>query len=152
MEHNRTGIRDSDSNVHAYAKKLASILLEFLKYHYNLDFITDVEDNEPVVSGYQLFQNYPNPFNPATVIGYQISDNSHVTLKVFDFLGQEVATLVNQYQTTGKYEVIFNRQRTTRSAEAGARRAKSGQLTSGLYFYQLITNGFQQTKKMLLIK
>ena len=144
MEHNRIGIRDSDSNVRTYAKTLAGILLEFLKYHYNLDFITDVDENEPLVSGYQLFQNYPNPFNPTTTISYTIpyvetqhaASLHYVTLKIYDVIGKEISTLVNEQKSSGKYTVLFD----------------ATSLPSGLYFYQLIADRFQQTKKMLLIK
>jgi hypothetical protein len=85
---------------------------------------------------YLLYQNYPNPFNPSTNIKYQITDNNFVTLKVFDILGKEVATLVNENLKAGEYEVTFN---------------GSG-LPSGIYFYKLNTENFFETKRMILIK
>lgn len=94
-------------------------------------------NNEVLPSNYYLSQNYPNPFNPTTIIIYQLPVASHVILKVFDILGREVATLVNNFQPAGKYKVSFN---------------EAKQLTSGIYFYRINTSNFVQTKKMLLIK
>jgi photosystem II stability/assembly factor-like uncharacterized protein len=87
---------------------------------------------------YYLSQNYPNPFNPATNIKYQITNNlpQQVTLIVYDILGKELATLVKDKLNAGEYETTFN---------------GSG-LTSGIYFYKLFTEGFTQTKKMILLK
>jgi hypothetical protein len=85
---------------------------------------------------YQLFQNYPNPFNPTTNIRYQITKNNLITIKVYDLLGKEIETLVNQKQTPGIYEVQFN----------------GSNLSSGVYFYRIQSGDFMQTKKMLLIK
>lgn len=85
-----------------------------------------------------LQQNYPNPFNPGTVIRYAISDLQFVTLKVYDLLGKEVATLVNEEKPAGSYNVEFNRQNL--------------QLSSGVYFYRLCAGDFVETKKMILLK
>jgi len=85
---------------------------------------------------YELFQNYPNPFNPATTITYQIPEITNVSLKVYDVLGREVATLVNEEKLTGNYEVEFN----------------AIKLTSGIYFYQIKTDKFIETKKMQLLR
>ncbi len=85
---------------------------------------------------FALEQNYPNPFNPATIISYQLSVNGFVSLKVYDVLGNEVRTLVNEYKPAGSYEAVFN---------------ASG-LSSGIYYYQLKSGKFNQVKKMLLIK
>ncbi|HXG00804.1 MAG TPA: T9SS type A sorting domain-containing protein, partial [Bacteroidota bacterium] len=81
-----------------------------------------------------LEQNYPNPFNPTTRIGFSIPHTSHVTLTVFDVLGNEVATLVNRNMNAGSYEVIFN--------AAG--------LASGVYFYRLQAEGLAQSRKLIL--
>jgi hypothetical protein len=91
-------------------------------------------DNLP--SSFALSQNFPNPFNPSTAISYQLSANSAVTLKVFDMLGREVATLVNDFQLAGSYRAIWN------AAGVG----------SGVYFYKLQTGTFSETKKMILMK
>ncbi|MBA4320576.1 MAG: hypothetical protein C0412_19450, partial [Flavobacterium sp.] len=80
--------------------------------------------------------NYPNPFNPSSVISYQLPVAEHIILRVFDILGREIATLVNEEKQAGKYEVKFD---------------GSG-LASGIYFYQLITNKTTKTMKMILQK
>ena len=108
------------------------------------DSITNVDDDvEGLVNEFVLEQNYPNPFNPSTKIRYTIPnvtlsdvEGSFVTLKVYDVLGNEVATLVNEEKTAGSYEVEFN---------------ASG-LTSGIYFYKLRAGSFVETKKMMLVK
>jgi hypothetical protein len=85
---------------------------------------------------YSLSQNYPNPFNPSTIINYQLPVNNLVTLKVFDVIGREVATLVNERQEAGSYQATFT--------------AKG--LSSGIYFYQLKTGSYSLTKHMVLLK
>lgn len=85
---------------------------------------------------FDLSQNYPNPFNPTTTISYQLPLRSYVTLKVYDILGSEVATLVNKNETTGNYSVNFN----------------ASNLSSGIYFYQLKVGDNVQTRKMILLK
>ncbi len=93
--------------------------------------------DDHIVRRADLDQNYPNPFNPSTHISYQISENSDVTLKVFDITGREKATLVNSRQTAGKYTVFFD----------------ASMLPSGIYFYRLATTeGFIQTRRMMLVK
>jgi len=87
-------------------------------------------------SSFRLDQNYPNPFNPMTVISYRLSVTSHVTLKVFDILGREVATLVNENQNAGVHSTTF----------------EASKLASGVYFYRLSAPGINQVKKMLLTK
>jgi hypothetical protein len=85
---------------------------------------------------FSLNQNYPNPFNPTTVINYQIPITSYISLKVYNLLGQEVATLFEGMRQSGNYEATFD----------------ADELTSGVYIYQLITNGFISSRKMALIK
>jgi photosystem II stability/assembly factor-like uncharacterized protein len=94
-----------------------------------------------VPSAYSLSQNYPNPFNPTTNIRYQITNTSFVKLIVFDALGREVETLVNEKQSAGIYEATFD-----------ARHGGSSSLTSGVYFYRLTTEGYSDVKKMVLMK
>ncbi len=96
---------------------------------------TSVED-EKVISEYVLSQNYPNPFNPSTKISWQSPVSGWQNLKIFDMLGNEVATLVDAYKTAGKYEVDFD----------------AAELTSGIYIYQLKLGTFIQSRKMLLLK
>lgn len=92
------------------------------------------EDVKP--TEFALFQNYPNPFNPTTTIKYQLPEASFVSLKVYDMLGNEIETLVNSYQQAGNYELKFN---------------ASG-FTSGVYFYKIITDKFNDIKQMMLVK
>ncbi|MBK7500346.1 MAG: T9SS type A sorting domain-containing protein [Ignavibacteriales bacterium] len=99
-------------------------------------FIEDEENNFTQPKEFLLQQNYPNPFNPSTSIQYAISSMQFVTLKVYDLLGREVATLVNEEKTIGSYEVEFY----------------GNNLTSGIYFYKLQAGSFVETKKMVLIK
>ncbi|HEX9655748.1 MAG TPA: YCF48-related protein, partial [Bacteroidota bacterium] len=91
-----------------------------------------------------LEQNYPNPFNPTTRIKYQIPNSNHVTLKVFDILGREVGTLVNETRIAGEHEVTFDAN--------GLARQTAGGLASGVYFYRLQTSNFVDTKKLLLLR
>ena len=96
------------------------------------------ENNNNLLSDFTLYQNYPNPFNPSTRIEYAIGSGQFVTLKVYDVLGREVATLVDEYRDAGSYSVEF--------------RIKNLELSSGIYFYQLKAGEFVETKKMLLLK
>jgi len=103
----------------------------------------DVTNEVGNVYSFNLEQNYPNPFNPSTNIGFRIADRGFVTLKVYDILGNEIATLVNEVLSAGEYEVEFNA--TSHSGEVRS-------LPSGIYFYQIKTGSFIQTKKMVLTK
>ena len=98
--------------------------------------ITNVEDEFNLISEYRLNQNYPNPFNPSTTISFTIPMTSNVSLKIFNVLGKEVATLVNETKNAGNYSINFN---------------ASG-LSSGVYFYQFTTDNFTTTKKFTLMK
>lgn len=98
----------------------------------------DVEDRGSLLSpdSYNLTQNYPNPFNPVTTIQYSIPQRSNVTLKVYDIIGNEVATLVNEEKERGVFSVRFD----------------ASNLASGIYFYRLQAGSFVETKKMILLK
>ena len=89
-----------------------------------------------VIKEYALAQNYPNPFNPTTTITYQLPKSGSVTLKIFDMLGNEVKTLVNEQKEMGRYTVQFD----------------ASSLASGMYVYQLRVNDYTSTKKMMLLK
>ena len=91
-------------------------------------------DARPTV--YELAQNFPNPFNPSTTIRYQLPNDGIVTLKIYDILGSEVATLVNEEKAAGRYEVNFN----------------ASSLASGVYIYKIQAGGFINSKKMILLK
>jgi len=106
---------------------------------------SDIVEVEITPKNFSLEQNYPNPFNPSTTISYQLPKAGNVTLKVFDVLGREVATLVDEYRNAGSYNVQF-----TMNNLPAVR--QDVQLSSGIYFYQLKTGDFVETKKMLLIK
>ena len=106
-----------------------------------MDNFVGVEDEVELPKNIILFQNYPNPFNPTTAISYQLSAFSRVKLIVYDLLGREITTLVNEEKSPGNYEVKFNSE--TRRGES---------LPSGVYFYRLTAGSFSQTKKMLLMK
>jgi photosystem II stability/assembly factor-like uncharacterized protein len=102
-----------------------------------LDSPTDVEEEDNLtLDDFALYQNYPNPFNPSTRIKYQVSSISQVSLKIFDLLGREAATLVDEEKPAGTYEVTFD---------------ASG-LASGIYFYSIKARGFVETKKMILLR
>ncbi len=94
------------------------------------------EKSKSIPKLYDLSQNYPNPFNPATTINYSIPQTNFVTLKIYDILGREISTLVNQEKLPGNYEVKFD----------------GSKLASGVYFYRLQAGSFSDTKKLLLLK
>lgn len=91
---------------------------------------------EYIPAYYDLSQNYPNPFNSSTRISYSIPNNSDVSLTVYDLLGREVRTLVNEHQNAGNYVVMFN----------------SGNMASGVYFYRLSTENYTEIRRMVIIK
>jgi len=124
----------TDNNLEAgsYNYRLKQVDLNGSSKYYNLAEVVKIVSPET----FNLSQNYPNPFNPTTKISWQIPAESYVTLKVYDLLGNEVATLVNEEKTAGIYEVEFDASR----------------LTSGTYFYTLKSGGFISTKKLMLIK
>ncbi|MDR3626278.1 MAG: DUF4434 domain-containing protein [Ignavibacteriaceae bacterium] len=95
-----------------------------------------VNDVQEVPKEYSLKQNYPNPFNPSTIINYEIIKRGNVSLKVFDVLGKEITTLVNEEKPAGSYSINFN----------------ASSIPSGVYFYQIKTGSYFATKKMLLLK
>ena len=95
-----------------------------------------VDDEISNAEEFELYQNYPNPFNPSTSIQYAISSGQYVSLKVYDVLGNEIATLVNDYKASGTHQVNFS----------GSR------FSSGIYFYQIKAGGFINMKKMILLK
>ena len=110
--------------------------LGFLSDHLIPTTEVEISEATAVPSGYALSQNYSNPFNPTTNFEYRIADFGFVSFKIFDLLGREVATLVNEEKHVGIYEVKWD-------AEG---------LSSGVYFYQLRAGNFVETKKLVLLK
>lgn len=98
--------------------------------------VTSVKETEGKVVSYNLNQNYPNPFNPSTTISYQLPKNGLVTIKVYDMLGREVKTLINETKPAGSYEVNFD----------------ASKLSSGIYIYRIIAGEYVATRKMTLLK
>jgi phosphatidylserine/phosphatidylglycerophosphate/cardiolipin synthase-like enzyme len=125
-----------------HSKRIADLYLQEFKARYLGAGGTDnivlgvKKTGDELPKSFGLSQNYPNPFNPSTEIGYQLSAVSHVTLKVFDVLGREITTLVNQRQNAGYYSVTFD----------------AGRFSSGVYFYVLNAGGKLFVKKMLMVK
>ena len=109
-------------------------ITHILTVYYNVTGVNENTNYNPQI--FRLEQNYPNPFNPSTMIRYEIPERSFVTLKVFDVLGNLIATVVNEELPVGSYEVKFN----------------AANLPSAVYFYRLQTDSFVSSKKMLLLK
>ncbi|HEX9614385.1 MAG TPA: T9SS type A sorting domain-containing protein, partial [Bacteroidota bacterium] len=97
---------------------------------------TEVSKETRVPETYTLDQNYPNPFNPATTIRFALPAGHRVALRVYDMLGREVGTLLDEFRNAGVHEMTFD----------------AGRLATGLYFYKLTAGNFSQIKKMLLVK
>ncbi len=136
------------TEIHSYEFRDNNLLAGRYQYRLKqLDYNGSFEYSEPIEvevlypTNFSLSQNYPNPFNPSTSIKYAVSSRQFVNLKVYDVLGNEVATLVNEEKSAGEYEIEFN-----------SRNLIHQILTSGVYFYQLKAGSFIQTKKMLLLK
>ena len=128
------------------ASDILYVITEYILYEVTSVSVTPIlniseVENEPsdiAPAQFTLFQNYPNPFNPITTIKYQIPELSFVTIKVYDVLGKEVTTLINEEKPAGAYNEEF--------------RIDNLELSSGIYFYQLRAGNFVETKKMMLIK
>ncbi|MFA7421494.1 MAG: FlgD immunoglobulin-like domain containing protein [Melioribacteraceae bacterium] len=104
--------------------------------------ITDVsEPIEIIPSSFTLSQNYPNPFNPSTVISYQLPKQSRVQIKIYDAIGNEIRSLIDEEKSAGKYNILWD-----------SRNNYGTRVSSGVYFYKITADGFAQTKKMILMK
>ncbi len=143
--HNLSNSAETSNNentliIHSY--RIANLYLQEFKARYleagGTDIISGIDNRtgKDIPENFNLSQNYPNPFNPSTMISYQLASDSHVTLKIFDILGQEVKILVDKNEQAGNYSIQFN---------------ASG-LSSGIYFYSLTAGSFRQVKKMILIR
>ena len=103
-------------------------------YH---NYITAVDvPKNTIPESFKVYQNYPNPFNPVTKISWQSPVSSQQTLRIYDILGREVATLIDEFKPAGRYEISFN----------------GADLPSGVYFYQLKSGEYTAVKKMILLK
>ncbi|MFA3782216.1 glycoside hydrolase family 2 TIM barrel-domain containing protein [Melioribacteraceae bacterium 4301-Me] len=120
------------------AKPVAEILKNAYQPYYDLEgVLTEVKDEKGIKPNeFLLKQNYPNPFNPSTIIGYQLPNGSFVTLKVYDILGREIVTLINEYKPAGEHKVKFN----------------AANLPTGVYFYKFTAGDKTSVKKMILLK
>jgi hypothetical protein len=99
--------------------------------------VSSIDDSDNIIPGeYSLEQNYPNPFNPVTMINFSIPNEDLVTLKIYNTIGEEIETLINEMKQAGNYNVSFN----------------ASSLPSGIYFYRLQAGDFLETKKMILLR
>lgn len=115
---------------------------QWRRFSYPLSDIVSINTSlHNIPQSFQLNQNYPNPFNPNTIISYELPLNIHVKLVIYDILGKEIITLVNEKQNAGVYEVVFD-----------ALHGQGVNLSSGIYYYQILTDNFSDTKRMAFIK
>ncbi|QQS37574.1 MAG: T9SS type A sorting domain-containing protein [Ignavibacteriales bacterium] len=110
--------------------------LKQIDFDGSFEYSSQVEATVNSILSFKLEQNYPNPFNPHTVINFQIPNDGNVSLKVFDLLGNEIITLIDEHKTAGKHKVVF----------------EAASLSSGVYVYRINAGSFSQSRKMLLIK
>jgi len=103
--------------------------------------VEDVTDRDNLPKDYHLAQNYPNPFNPSTSIEFSLPVAGHVQVEVFNILGRRVRRLIDRDLSAGEHRIVFD-----------ARTDRGSSLATGIYFYRLTTDGFQDTRKMLLLK
>jgi hypothetical protein len=105
-------------------------------FRISLDSITSIHDQEPAILNFGLIQNYPNPFNPTTTIKYSLAHSGRVTLNIYDLLGREVITLIDEEKPPGIYETTWN----------------ASSFPSGVYFLKMHADQFSETKKLMLMK
>jgi len=113
-----------------------NLLQQFYQSNFDDNVLPVEEENNLIVDEFKLYQNYPNPFNPSTRIQYAVFSRQFVSLKVYDVLGNEITTLINDEKSAGTYEVEFD----------------ASSLPSGVYFYQLREGTLVETKKMIILK
>jgi hypothetical protein len=123
---------DSDGDIDALSSSLYGDEIAW----YENDLITGIDNGKNLIQSHRLDQNYPNPFNPATTIDFTLPQSGFVTLKVYDILGREVATLLEAYRSAGQHAVNFD----------------ASQLTSGIYYYTLTADDFKESRKMVLLR
>jgi hypothetical protein len=133
-------------NAYSYSDKVQNAgnyyyRLKQIDYDGSFKYSNVIQISAMIPKSYNLSQNYPNPFNPTTIISYNLPKTGNVVLKVYDILGNEVATLINREQPAGTYKITFN-----------ALNADHKNLSSGIYFYKLQSGNYSAIKKMLLLK
>jgi hypothetical protein len=133
---NKWIVQDIMPSVIANPLGLGEILIRGSKKILITQLPTGIKDIQAKVYEFKLYQNYPNPFNPSTNIGFRISESGLISLKIYDVLGREVTTLVNEEKPAGTFEVTWN----------------AVNVPSGVYFYQLKEGSYTATKKLLLLK
>jgi hypothetical protein len=134
-EHNLTYAEmDESKGVHNH-KYLVSLLNDAIQKASTVSGIVS-ESLTNIPREFKLYQNFPNPFNPSSIISYDVAKAGFVELQIFDLTGREIRTLVNKWQAAGSYSVTFS----------------ANSLTSGVYFYRLISGSYVQTRKMVLIR
>lgn len=134
-----TSIQVSSSRINSLTFKLSGY--EAKVYSLQNYITTSVSDNVNTVYQYKLEQNYPNPFNPSTIITYSLRQSGNVKITIYDLLGREVATVVNQTQNSGIYKVTWS-----------GKNSFGESVSSGIYFYSINSGSFVSTKKMILLK
>ncbi len=114
------------------------VMWDFLKVQSRIIEPSTIEEKNTasIPENYKLYQNFPNPFNPLTKIKYSVAKSSHITLKIYNLAGQEIETLVNEFQPAGEFEVLWQPQG----------------LAGGLYFYKMLSDEFSETRKLLLLR
>ncbi len=129
-----------DSLNNFYGGKITYVTINEAANIFHQQTTTHISDVNLTSADFVLYQNYPNPFNPSTKISWQTQANGWQTLKIYDVLGKEIATLVDEYKSSGTYTVEFNSSTETRG------------LVSGIYYYRLQVGDFTQTKKLILLR
>jgi len=136
IECNYINVRDTETSYKRFAGVFAEAIRDYTALHLFHKPTVFVANESGGPKEFGLMQNYPNPFNPATAISYQLIANSFVTLKVFDLLGREISTLVNQQMEAGKHHVNWN----------------ASNVPAGVYLYQLRVSGSVETRKAVVLK
>ena len=106
------------------------------KLNYTSKTFATGTDDEQIPDAYGLSSNYPNPFNPVTIVNYQLPEDAHVVMKLYDVVGREIRTLVNENKEAGYYRVAIN----------------ASDLASGVYYYRFTTGSYVAVKKLVLTK
>ena len=130
------GRGETSLNSVTVTKEILDTVRNYFANNYTRLIVGVTNSNKKIATEFELNQNYPNPFNPSTTIKYQIPKDGMVSLRIYDIIGQEVKTIVNETQTKGRYEINFD----------------ASNLSSGVYFYRLTSGSFTKSRQMLLLK